>query len=85
MSQLVKLEKRLESAFEKLELAFANNNSMKGSEGPKGKKEVIRESDNYIDDLLEKVAQLEKAAKNDAEEIDKLVIKLREIFEIEDD
>ena len=85
MSQLVKLEKRFESALEKLELAFANNNPVKISDVPKDKKQIIRENDNNIDDLLFKIAQLEKATKNDAEEIDKLVIKLREIFEIEDD
>ncbi len=85
MSQLVKLEKRFERALEKLELAFANNNPMKISEEPKEKKEIIKESNNNIDDLLVKIAQLERAAKNDADEIDKLVKKLREIFEIEDD
>ncbi len=85
MSQLVKLEKRFERALEKLELAFANNNPMKISEEPKEKKEIIKESNNNIDDLLVKIAQLERAAKNDADEIDKLVKKLRDIFEIEDD
>ena len=85
MSQLVKLEKRFERALEKLELAFANNNPMKISEEPKEKKEIIKENNNNIDDLLVKIAQLERAAKNDADEIDKLVKKLREIFEIEDD
>ena len=85
MSQLVKLEKRFERALEKLELAFANSNPMKFSEDPKEKKEIIKESNNNIDDLLVKIAQLERAAKNDADEIDKLVKKLREIFEIEDD
>ena len=85
MSQLVKLEKRFESALEKLELAFANINVLNISEGPKGKKEIIKESHNNINDLLVKIDQLEKAAKNDADEIDKLVKKLREIFEIEDD
>ena len=85
MSQLVELEKRFESALEKLELAFANNNPMKSSEGHKEEKEIIKESRNNIDDLLVKIDQLEKAAKNDADEIDKLVKKLREIFEIEDD
>ena len=85
MSQLVKLEKRFERALEKLVLAFANNNPMKLSEEPKEKKEIIKESNNNIDDLLVKIAQLERAAKNDADEIDKLVKKLRDIFEIEDD
>ena len=85
MSQLVKLEKRFERALEKLELAFANNYPVKISEEPEEKKEIIKDSHNNIDDLLVKIAQLEKAAKNDADEIDKLVKKLREIFEIEDD
>ena len=85
MNQLVKLEKRFERALEKLELALANNNPMKISEERKEKKEIIKESNNNIDDLLVKIAQLERAAKNDADEIDKLVKKLREIFEIEDD
>ena len=85
MSQLVKLEKRFESALEKLELAFANNNLKKIPKDAEEKKENIEESRNNISDLLVKIAQLEKAAKNDADEIDKLVTKLREIFEIEDD
>ena len=85
MSQLVKLEKRFEIALEKLEVAFANQSSMKISESPNEKKEIIKENHNNIDDLLTKIAQLEKAAKDDADEIDKLVKKLREIFEIEHD
>ena len=85
MSQLIKLEKRFESAFEKLELAFSRNKSIKIPDDPKEKKEITKESDNNIDDLLVKIAQLEKATKNDADEIDKLVEKLKEIFEIEDD
>ena len=85
MSQLVKLEKRFEIALEKLELAFANKNPMKISGSPNEKKEIIKEDHNNIDDLLTKIAQLERAAKDDADEIDKLVKKLREIFEIEYD
>ena len=85
MSQLVKLEKRFEIALEKLELAFANKNSFKILEVSEEKKEIIKENHNYIDDLLTKIAQLERAAKNDADEIDKLVKKLKEIFEIKDD
>ena len=84
MSQLVKLEKRFEIALEKLELAFANNNTVKISESPNEKKEIIK-GNNNIDDLLTKIARLERAAKDDADEIDKLVKKLREIFEIEHD
>ena len=85
MSQLVKLEKRFEVALEKLELAFANKTPVKISESPNEKKELIKENHNNIDDLLTKIAQLERAAKNDADEIDKLVKKLEEIFEIKYD
>ena len=85
MSQLVKLEKRFEIALEKLELALANKNSMKISESPNKKKEINKENHNNIDDLLTKIAQLERAAKDDADEIDKLIKKLREIFGIEYD
>ena len=85
MSQLVKLEKRFEIALEKLEIALANNQPMEISEGTKEKREVINKGHNNIDDLLIKIDQLEKAARNDADEIDKLVKKLREIFEIEYD
>ena len=85
MSQLVKLEKRFESALEKLELAFAKNSLIKAPESPKEEIEIIKEKHNNFDDLLAKIARLEKAVKNDADEIDKLVNKLKEIFEIEDD
>ena len=85
MSQLVKLEKRFEIALEKLELAFSNRNPMKISESPNKKKEIIKENHNNIDDLLTKIAQLESAAKDDADQIDQLVKKLKEIFEIEYD
>ena len=85
MSQLVKLEKRFEIALKKLELACATKNPTKISESPNEKKEIIKENHNNIDDLLTKIAQLERAAKDDANEIDKLVKKLREIFEIEYD
>ena len=85
MSQLVKLEKRFEIALEKLELAFANNSPVKISESPNEKKEIIKQNHNNIDDLLTKIAQLERAAKDDADQIDRLVKKLREIFEIEYD
>ena len=85
MSQLVKLEKRFEIALEKLELAFANKNSFKRLEVSEEKKEIIKENHNYIDDLLTKIAQLERAAKDDADEIDMLVKKLRVILKIEYD
>ena len=85
MIQIVKLEKRFENALEKLELALANNNLRIVSESSEGQKEIMKESHHNIDDLLVKIDQLEKAAKNDADEIDKLVGKLKEIFELEDD
>ena len=85
MSQLVKLEKRFEIALEKLELAFANKSPVKTSESSNEKKEIIKENHNNIDDLLTKIAQLESAAKDDADQIDQLVKKLKEIFEIEYD
>ena len=85
MSQLVKLEKRFEIALEKLELAFANNSPVKVSESPNEKKEIIKQNGNNIDDLLSKIAHLESAAKDDADQIDQLVKKLKEIFEIEYD
>ena len=85
MSQLVKFEKRFEIALEKLELAFANQSSMKIFESPNEKKEIIKQNGNNIDDLLSKIAHLESAAKDDADQIDQLVKKLEEIFEIEYD
>ena len=81
MSQLVKLEKRFENALEKLELALANNDFKQTSESQKEKEQIRKDSHYNIDDLLIKIDRLEKAAKNDADEIDKLVRKLKEIFE----
>ena len=81
MSQLVKLEKRFENALKKLELALANNDLKQISESSKEKEQIRKDSHNNIDDLLIKIDRLEKAAKNDADEIDKLVRKLKEIFE----
>ena len=81
MSQLVKLEKRFENALEKLELALANNDLKQTSESSKEKEQIRKDSHNNIDDLLIKIDRLEKAAKNDADEIDKLVRSLKEIFE----
>ena len=85
MSQLVKLEKRFENALEKLELALARNDLKQASESSKEKEQILKASHNNIDDLLVKIDKLEKATKNDAEEIDKLVGKLKEIFELVDD
>ena len=85
MTQLVKLEKRFEIALEKLELALANNNLVEAS-GSIGKKDkgVVKKSHN-IDDLLIKIETLEKAAKSDAEEIDRLIMKLKKILETNND
>ena len=85
MSHLVKLEKRFENALEKLELALASNDLKQVSESSKKKEQIMKESHNNIDDLLVKIDKLEKATKNDADEIDKLVRKLKEIFELVDD
>ena len=85
MSELVKLEKKFEIALEKLELALANKGTVKIPESSNENKEIIRENHNTVDELLTKIAQLERAAKDDADEIDKLVKKLRDIFEIEYD
>ena len=85
MSNLVKLEKRFENALEKLELALASNDLKQVSESSKKKEQIMKESHNNIDDLLVKIDKLEKATKNDADEIDKLGRKLKEIFELVDD
>ena len=85
MSNLVKLEKRFENAIERLELALESNVLGQASESSKEKERSIKESSDNIDDLLVKIAKLEKATKSDAEEIDKLVRKLKEIFELVDD
>ena len=85
MSDLVKLEKRFENAIERLELALASNNEEQLSESSKGKEQTTKESHDYINYLLVKIGELEKATKSDADEIDKLVRKLKEIFELVDD
>ena len=85
MSQLVKLEKRFENALEKLELALASNDLKKVPKSAEKKEQNIKESHNNIDDLLVKIDKLERAAKNDADEIDKLIKSLKEIFELVDD
>ena len=85
MSNLVKLEKRFENALEKIELALASNDLKKVSGSLKEKEQTMRESQNNINDLLVKIDNLEKVTKNDADEIDKLVRKLKEIFELVDD
>ena len=85
MTQLVKLEKRFEIALEKLELALVNKNlgEVSGSVDKKDK-DVEIEAHN-IDDLLIKIGNLENAAKSDAAEIDRLIKKLKEILETNND
>ena len=85
MTQLVKLEKRFEIALEKLELALVNKNlgEVSGSIDKKDKDVEIKAHN--IDDLLIKVGNLEKAAKSDAAEIDRLIKKLKEILETNND
>tara|TARA_Y100000591_G_C21311489_1_gene441151 strand:- start:65 stop:322 length:258 start_codon:yes stop_codon:yes gene_type:complete len=85
MSELVNLEKRFENALEKLELALANNNMGKAAESLNEKQEVNKDIPHNKDDLLNKVKKLEKAAASDAEQIDKLVKELENIFEIDND
>ena len=85
MTQLVKLEKRFEIALEKLELALANKNSG-GASGSIDKKDIdVEKTPHNIDDLLIKIEELEKAAESDAEEIDRLIMKLRKILETNND
>ena len=85
MSQLIKLEKRFENVLEKLELALSKNNLKEDANIYKKKGAIVKGSHHNIHDLLVKIEYLEKAAANDANEIDKLVGKLKEIFELEDD
>ena len=85
MSELVNLEKRFENALEKLELALANNNMSKAAESLNEKQAVNKDIPHNKDDLLNKVKKLEKAAESDAEQIDKLVKELENIFEIDND
>ena len=84
MTQLVKLEKRFEIALEKLELALANKNLGEAS-GSIEKDKDLEKTPHNIDDLLIKIRKLEKAAKSDAAEIDRLIKKLKEILETNND
>ncbi len=85
MTQLVKLEKRFEIALEKLELALANKN-LGGASGSIEKKDKdVEKTPHNIDDLLIKIGKLEKAAESDAEEIDRLIMKLKKILETNND
>ncbi len=85
MSELVNLEKRFEKALEKLERALANNKMDKATEIFIKKEEVNKDINHNIDDLLNKINRLEKAAENDAEEIDKLVSELEKVLETGND
>ena len=85
MSELVNLEKRFENALEKLERALANNKIDKATENFNKKEEVNKDINHNIDDLLIKIEKLEKAAENDAKEIDKLVMELEKVLETDND
>ena len=85
MTQLVKLEKRFEIALEKLELALANKNLSEASRNINKKDKDVEKNTHNIDDLLIKIGKLEKAAKSDAAEIDRLIKKLKEILEANND
>ena len=85
MSELVNLEKRFENALEKLERALANNKMDKATGNFNKKEEVNKDVNHNIDDLLNKINRLEKAAENDAEEIDKLVRELEKVLETDND
>jgi peptidoglycan hydrolase CwlO-like protein len=85
MSELVNLEKRFENALEKLERALANNKMDKATDNFSKKEEVNKDINHNIDDLLNKINRLEKAAENDAEEIDKLVRELEKVLETDND
>ena len=85
MTQLVNLEKRFENALEKLEHALANKSVSVDSHPIEEKEKVVKEEHSNFDDLLIKIGELEKAAQSDAEEIDKLIEKLKEILETNND
>ena len=86
MSQLVKLEKRFEDAIKRLEFALSDkivNKEVSGSFNEK--EEVSKQGRDNIEKLLNRIEYLEKAAENDAKEIDKLISKLQEILEAKND
>ena len=85
MTQLVKLEKRFEIALEKLELALANKNLGEVSGRIDKKDKDVEKKAHNIDDLLLRIGKLEKAAESDAAEIDRLIKKLKEILETNND
>ena len=86
MSQFIKLEKRFEDAMEKLEFALSKKiYNEEASENFNKKEEANKKSHEITENLLNKIEHLEKAAKNDAKEIGKLVMELKEILETEND
>ena len=85
MTQLVKLEKRFEIALEKLELALTNKDLGKASGSIDKEDKSVGKTPHNIDDLLIKIGKLEKAAESDAEEINKLIMKLKKILETNND
>ena len=86
MSQLVKLEKRFEDAIKRLELALSDKIVSKEVSGIfNEKEEVSKQGRDNIEKLLNRIAYLEKAAENDAKEIDKLISKLQEVLEAKND
>ena len=86
MSQLVKLEKRFEDAIKRLELALSDKIVSKEVSGNfNEKEEVSKQGHDNIEKLLNRIEYLEKAAENDAKEIDKLISKLQEILEAKND
>ena len=85
MSKLIKLEKRFENALEKLEVALSNKNASEASKSINKRDKGVKKNYHNVDDLLIKIENLEQAAKNDAEEINKLVGELKEIIENDND
>ena len=85
MTQLVKLEKRFEIALEKIELALANKNLGEASGSIDKTDNDVEKNSHNIDDLLIRIGKLEKAAESDAEEIDRLIRKLKKILETNND
>ena len=85
MTQLVKLEKRFEIVLEKIEQALAKKNLGKAASGIDKKDKDVEIKAHNIDDLLIRIGKLEKAAESDAEEIDRLITKLKEILETNND
>ena len=85
MTQLVQLEKRFEIALEKLELALVNKNLGEVSGSIDKKDKDVEMKAHNIDDLLIKIGKLEKAAKSDAAEIDRLIKKVTEFLETNND